>query len=316
VAANSVEEITVTSEISQEDNHNSSDIFGIIKGNESANSSSDADNRNFTFIPVFYPFGRPDNGADVEESKSTMKYDIQTTLQDNKPRLPINSENVTAGIVHGERQTSTQTTTTAYTTTKQQTSLKFTNSSQSSTVKYTAEATTRLPNTRLAATGEVSNATKTVVTRSKLTSTTSVNNIKEHIRTDVYKQSNETTGTNSSRLISPSPTTSLSVSVPSVTQTTENTTKNIDTEQTISSNTVENSTEESFNSTIDPNRLSFAFLDTDFRSRDSFWPIAMALTIGIPTIIVFAVTITVLYRGRLAKPRSLLSMYGQDYNQM
>ncbi|XP_045215389.2 uncharacterized protein LOC123565596 [Mercenaria mercenaria] len=79
-------------------------------------------------------------------------------------------------------------------------------------------------------------------------------------------------------------------------------------------NTTINSTDEFYNSTADPSRLTRTFSD-DFESRDSFWPIALALTIGIPTIVVLAVTITVLYRRRIAKPRSLLSMYGQDYFQ-
>lgn len=304
MAANSAEEITIPPEISQDGSDNSSDISGIITGIDPANSSSDADNQNFTFIPVFYPFGRPDNGADTETSTSTLKYDIQTTLEGNKPRIQINTENVTSGTIHTERKTSTQTTTTAYTTSTQQMSLKYTASSQPTTMKYTTNAkrrTTGLPSTQSAATGEVNNATTTVVTRGELISTTFESTVRDHSGTnaDVYIPAQETT-----------------VSVPSSTQAKENTTKHIDTEQTVASNTIENSTEENFNSTIDPNRLSFTFLDTDFRSRDSFWPIAMALTIGIPTIIVFAVTITVLYRGRLAKPRSLLSMYGQDYNQM
>lgn len=46
---------------------------------------------------------------------------------------------------------------------------------------------------------------------------------------------------------------------------------------------------------------------------DTFWPVATALTMGIPAIIVFAVTIAVLYRRRMNKPRGLLEMYGTDY---
>lgn len=89
--------------------------------------------------------------------------------------------------------------------------------------------------------------------------------------------------------------------------------KNISTTQTKAYSVSDfNSTEELYNSTVDPSRLAHTFAD-DFQSRDSFWPIALALTIGIPTIVVLAVTITVLYRGRLTKPRSLLAMYGQEY---
>lgn len=76
-----------------------------------------------------------------------------------------------------------------------------------------------------------------------------------------------------------------------------------------------NSTDELLNVTIDPSRLVRTFSD-DFRSPDSFWPIAITLTIGIPTIVILAVTITVLYRGRLTKPKSVLAMYGQDYQTM
>ena len=57
-------------------------------------------------------------------------------------------------------------------------------------------------------------------------------------------------------------------------------------------------------------------ISANYDNGDTFWPVAMALTIGIPTIIVFAVTITVLYRRRMNKPRSLLGIYGTDYQSM
>lgn len=60
--------------------------------------------------------------------------------------------------------------------------------------------------------------------------------------------------------------------------------------------------------------FSVKYSEEDFDSRDAFWPIAMALTIGIPTIVVFGVTIAVLYKRRISKPRGLLSMYGQEYS--
>lgn len=71
------------------------------------------------------------------------------------------------------------------------------------------------------------------------------------------------------------------------------------------------------NSTADNDNSTFFIIqysEDDFESEDSFWPIAMALTIGIPTIIVLGVTIAVLYKKRMGKPRNLLSMFDQDYS--
>ncbi|KAL4228075.1 hypothetical protein ACF0H5_013510 [Mactra antiquata] len=74
---------------------------------------------------------------------------------------------------------------------------------------------------------------------------------------------------------------------------------------------------ETSNTTTDPMRILVIYSEDDFISRDSFWPIALALTIGIPTIIVMAVTITVLYRRRMSNPRSRMSVYaGHDYSTM
>ena len=46
---------------------------------------------------------------------------------------------------------------------------------------------------------------------------------------------------------------------------------------------------------------------------DTFWPVAIALTIGVPTIIVRGITITLLNRRRMHKRRGLLKMPGADY---
>ena len=63
-------------------------------------------------------------------------------------------------------------------------------------------------------------------------------------------------------------------------------------------------------------RTTTELIYDDYDKGDTFWPVAMALTIGVPTIIVFAVTITVLYRRRMNKPRGLLGIYGTDYQSM
>lgn len=85
----------------------------------------------------------------------------------------------------------------------------------------------------------------------------------------------------------------------------------LDTDQTT------NSSINILNSTADNNNSTFFIIqysEDDFESQDSFWPIAVALTIGIPTIIVLGVTIAVLYKKRMGKPRNLLSMFDQDYS--
>ena len=61
-------------------------------------------------------------------------------------------------------------------------------------------------------------------------------------------------------------------------------------------------------------RLRYTY--DEFDAGDKLWPVGMALTIGLPTIIVLAVTITVLYKRQVAKPRSRMSFYGQNYAQM
>ena len=75
--------------------------------------------------------------------------------------------------------------------------------------------------------------------------------------------------------------------------------------------TYESRKNESYEKQTKPNSTEDLYDD-----GDTFWPVAMALTIGVPTIIVLAVTITVLYRRRTNKRRSLLEVYGADYQSM
>ncbi|WAR00700.1 hypothetical protein MAR_025072 [Mya arenaria] len=73
--------------------------------------------------------------------------------------------------------------------------------------------------------------------------------------------------------------------------------------------------EKNNNNTSNMTDLNESFPVEDFTTYDTFWPIAMALTIGIPAIAVFGVTIAVLYRNRLGKPRGLLAAFDDEYNR-
>jgi hypothetical protein len=173
-------------------------------------------------------------------------------------------------------------------------------------VTTTTTKTTKMENKETTETDKIAQATENYLTTNKPTayinSSLQTSSAKPRNETTSSKTAESTSGMTSGSTISTKSTEGSTLSGFNSNETSHN-------EHLIVMNSTANSTE-LYANTTDSSRLTHTLAD-DFQAPDSFWPIALALTISIPTIVVLAITIAVLYRRRIAKPRSLLSMYGQ-----